>query len=320
MYETANAGGTGLAAPRPPDGAGGSLGELVALPGLHPDGGPAAAAKPAGPAEDFIEHFGLRENPFSDAVNPAYFYKTDRHEEACIRMALAVRHDISLGLVTGHSGTGKTLVSQVLLQGLDAKRCRPVLVLVTPGMTKTALLREILSELEIPLPEGLFVRTQTLIKLLHDHVIEMYHRELKLVIFIDECHFLSASSLHMLRTLSNIEVPERKLLTCLLFAEQSFLRRLSHPSYESLRNRMYLRAELAPMDAEETAEYVKFRLMVAGRMEPLFSADALAVIHERAGGIGRRVNRLCMLALLEGFLRRKDTVEAGLLDAIDQDI
>jgi general secretion pathway protein A len=182
-------------------------------------------------------------------------------------------------------------------------------------MTKTALLREILQELEVPLPEGFIVRTQVLLKLLHDHVIEMYHHNRKLVILIDECHFLSASSLHMIRTLSNIEVPEQKLLTCLLFAEDSFLRRLSHYSYESLRNRMYLRGELPPLGEKDTAEYVKFRLMVAGCMHPLFDEEALGVIHERSGGISRRINRLCMLSLLEGFFRRKNMLDAELVTA-----
>ena len=258
-----------------------ALHDLVTLPGTGGHAAPAGGGADA-PADDFLAFYNLRENPFSDAVNPAYFYKTDLHEEVCIRMMLAVRHNISLGLVTGPSGSGKTLISQVILQDLDPVRYQPVLVLVSPGMTKTALLREILQELDVPLPEGFMVRTQDLLKLLHDHVIELYHHNRKLVVLIDECHFLSSSSLHMIRTLSNIEVPERKLLTCLLFAEDIFLRRLSHYSYESLRNRMYLRGELPPLSANDTAEYVKFRLMVAGRMQALFDEEALAVIHERS--------------------------------------
>lgn len=297
-----------------PVGKGGDpLHDLVALPTSPPAVAQTTSAVAPPEASDFLEFYDLRENPFSDAVNPAYFYKTDLHEEVCIRMMLAVRHNISLGLVTGPSGSGKTLISQVILQDLDPARYQPAIVLVTPGMTKTALLREILNEVEVPIPEGPFVSTQELLKLLHDHVIEMYHHSRKLVILIDECHFLDSSSLHMLRTLSNIEVPERKLLTCLLFAESTFLRRLSHYSYESLRNRMYLRGELPPLSAKDTSEYVKFRLMVAGRMQALFDEEALAVIHERTGGISRRINRLCMLSLLEGFFRRQPVLQADLV-------
>jgi general secretion pathway protein A len=262
------------------------------------------------PGEDaFLDFYRLRENPFSDSVNPAYFYKTAVHEETCIRMMLAVRHNISLALVTGHSGTGKTLVSQMILQELDPALYQPILVLVSPGMTKTSLLKEILVELGLTPPEGVIVRTQDLLRMLSDHVIELYRGDRKLVVLIDECHFLSSDSLHMVRTLSNIEVPERKLLTCLLFGEERFLRRLSHASYESLRNRMYLRSELLPLDENDTAQYVKFRLLVAGRMDPLFSDEAFLAVHRHTEGVCRRINKLCMLALVEGFIRRTGTVD-----------
>jgi type II secretory pathway predicted ATPase ExeA len=262
---------------------------------------------------DFVDFYGLSENPFSDAVNPLYFYKTDLHEETYIRMMLAVRHNISLGLVTGASGTGKTLVSQLVLQNLDLALYNPVLVLVTPGMSKTALLREILNELELPVPAGPFVATRDLLKILGEHVMQLHSENRKLVILIDECHFLSAESLHILRTLSNIEVPDRKLLTCLLFAEDRFMKRLEHPSYESLRNRMYLRSQLMPLSPDECAQYVKYRLIVAGRPEPLFDPEALDALYTASGGISRQINKLGMLCLLEGFLRKRQTIHADIV-------
>jgi type II secretory pathway predicted ATPase ExeA len=254
--------------------------------------------------DGFLDFYGLRENPFSDSVNPAYFYRTAGHEEACILQMLAVRHNISLGLVTGPSGSGKTLISQLILQQLDPQHHQAVLVLVTPGMSRTALLSEILSELGLPLPGGQFVPIHDLLHLLSDHIIELHGRGRKLVILIDECQFLSAENLHLLRTISNIEIPQRKLTTCLLFAEERFLKRLEHPSFESLRSRMYLRSELKPLTAGETGQYVKFRLLVAGRSEALFTESALTALHGVSEGIGRRINKLCMLALVDGYLQR----------------
>jgi len=289
---------------------------LEALVQIEP--APAAAPAEAGApsaAGDFVEFYGLRENPFADSVNPAYFYRTDGHEEACIRMMLAVRHNISMGLVTGPSGSGKTLVSQLLLQQLDPAKYRPALVLVTPGMSRTALLREILGELGLPVPEGPFVRTQELLRLLSDHIIALHGRGQKLVLLIDECHFLSADNLHLLRTISNIEIPERKLTTCLLFAEDGFLRRLAHPTFESLRNRIYLRHPLAPLTAADCAQYVKYRLLVAGRARELFDAAAQAALHRGSGGVCRRVNKLAMLALVEGFLQRQPLLDGRIVDA-----
>jgi type II secretory pathway predicted ATPase ExeA len=141
---------------------------------------------PENPAEDrdFLSFYGLRENPFADCVNPDYFYRTEPHADAIDRMLMTVRHNLSLGMVTGPSGTGKTLVSQILLQKLDRARCEPVLILVSPGLSKTGLLREMLSELNVALPMGI-IRAQDLLKLLHNRVIDLYHQDRRLVVIID---------------------------------------------------------------------------------------------------------------------------------------
>ncbi|HMP76923.1 MAG TPA: AAA family ATPase [Kiritimatiellia bacterium] len=267
---------------------------------------------------DFTGFYDLEELPFSDAVNPKYFYKTDGHDEALIRLELAVRHDMSLGLVTGPSGSGKTLLSQLLLQRLDPVKTQAALVLVAPGMGKTALLKALMGELGLPIPEGYFVSAQALLAIIQDHVIALHREGRKLVVLIDECHFLASDSLHMVRTLSNLETPEKKLVTLLLFGEPGFLRRLNHPTHESLRNRLYLRSELQPFSAEETEQFVKFRLMMAGRMDDLFTADAFPVLHECSGGISRRINKLCTLALLEGFLARAPFIDAARVRAAAQ--
>lgn len=265
---------------------------------------------------DFLGFYGLQEMPFSDAVNPKYFYKTDGHDEAFIRLMLAIRHDISLGLVTGPSGSGKTLLSQLILQNIDPAKLHAALVLVSPGMSKTALLRTLLEELDVAVPEGPFVSVQELLKLLQHYVIDLHRQGRKLVVLVDECHFLSSDSLHMIRTISNLEVPERKLATILLFGEERFLKRLENPSYESLKNRMYLRSELRPLSAADTTQYVKFRLLMAGRMDDLFDEAALAAMHEITGGICRRVNKLGMLLLIEGYLRRQPVIGADLVRAL----
>jgi len=248
---------------------------------------------------NFLTYYGMHQNPFPDAVNPAFFYQTDHHAETLRRMKLAIEHDVSLAMVTGSSGTGKTLITQILLQQLDTERFDPVLVLVSPGLSKTGMLREILSELNIPFPEGIG-RTQEMLKLLSNHIIDLYNEGRKLVLFVDECHFLSSANLHLIRTISNIEIPERKLTTCLLFGESRFVQRLQHPSYESLRNRMFFRSELPPLSPEECAQYVKFRLMVAGRLHPLFTEDGYLALHTLTDGVGRSVNKLGMMCLLEG--------------------
>ena len=271
-----------------------------------------AAIVPFAPAGDFVRLYGLRENPFADSVHPAFFFRTDAHAEAFRDMVLAVEFQASLGMVTGPSGTGKTLLTQLLLTHFDDAKHRAILVLVTPGLSKTGLLREILSELNLALPAGI-ARVQDLMKLLSNHIIELHQQGRRLVILIDECHLLSADCLHIVRTLSNIEIPEQKLITCLLFGELRLDQRLTHPSYESLRNRIYLRSQLRPLTDDEAAQYVKYRLMTAGRLTDLFTEPALTVLREHSGGICRSLNKLAMLSLIEAADRQAPAIDESIV-------
>ena len=273
-----------------------------------------AAVLPFVAPGDFIQTYGLRENPFPDSVQPTYFFRTEAHADAFRSMMLSAEFKTSLGMVTGPSGTGKTLVSQMLLQNLESSKFQPVLVLVTPGISKTGLLREILAELQLPLPVG-FAHVQDLFRQLSNYIMELHDQGRRLVLIIDEAHFLSTDCLHLIRTISNIETPTEKLSTCLLFGEARLAQRLEHPTYESLRNRIYLRSALEPLSIEETAQYVKFRLMTGGRLDDLFTPAALQAVHARSGGIPRSINKVAMLSLFQGALSQSPIIDEAIVQA-----
>jgi len=261
---------------------------------------------------NFLEYYGLANNPFADCVNPGFFYRTGAHSEALRTVMQAVEFETSLGLLTGPSGMGKTLLSQLLLQHLDPAKYCAALVLVTPGLGKSGLLREILSELSVALPAGI-PRVQDLVKILSNQIIDLHQEGKRLVLIIDESHLLSADCLHIVRTISNIEIPACKLVTCLLFGEERLNSRLDHPSYDSLRNRIYMRGSLPPLSVEDTAQYVKYRLMIANQLADVYTPGALAAIHRISEGICRSINKLCMLSLIEGAIRRQAVIDEPLI-------
>ena len=160
----------------------------------------------------------------------------------------------------------KAIISHSSTQASPQKFSLRTQVLVTPGLSKTGLLREILAELGIALPVGIG-QVHDLVRLLSNHIIQLHQEGRRLIVIIDEAHLLSADCLHVVRTISNIETPEQKLSTCLLLGESRLAQRLEHPTFESLRNRIYLRCTLDPLTVEETEQYIKFRLLTAGRPE-----------------------------------------------------
>src|SRR5437660_588533 len=63
------------------------------------------------------------------------------------------------------------------------------------------------------------------------------------------------------------------------------------------------------MDLAETAGYVKHHVGLAGRSDPLFSDDAVALIHQTSRGIPRAVNNLAVHSLVAAFTDGKGLVD-----------
>ena len=60
----------------------------------------------------YLSYFGLQDNPFSIAPNPAYLYMSPRHKEALAHLTYGLRESGGFVMLTGEVGTGKTTVSR----------------------------------------------------------------------------------------------------------------------------------------------------------------------------------------------------------------
>jgi DNA transposition AAA+ family ATPase len=122
------------------------------------------------------------------------------------------------------------------------------------------------------------------------------------VLLLDEAQGLSPHQLDEVRSLSNLELPGRKLLEMILAGQPSLERVLAKREYAALRQRVAVRTYILPFDREHTAAYIEHRLRVAGaHQRPIFTAAAIAAIHSRSGGIPRLINLICERALLVSF-------------------
>lgn len=247
----------------------------------------------------WLDRFRLQKNPFRDTLDTDLFYRTRQHEEAVVKIRIGIEDRHALILLAGDSGTGKTVVSQVALRSLEQTSVCPVFIFVYPGLGRGALLAAILKELEV---DNVGRATSDRLRQLQEKALALHARKRRLVIVIDEAHFLKADALHLLRTLSNLETEEEKLVTVLLIGEASLVRRLNGPSYAALRGRITFSLELAPLTLEETEQYVKYRLLKCRMDSGLVPSGTYPVLHARTNGVPREINKLLYKALLDTAL------------------
>ena len=265
-------------------------------------------------APDFSwpQTFGLRENPFRDSLDTGLFFRTRQHEEALLKIRIGIDDGHALILLSGLSGTGKTMVSQVVLRDLGP-RYETAVVFVYPGMGKGQLLDTILADLG-DTATGRF--TQQRLGRLQQKALALHGEGRRLLVIIDEAHFLKADSLHLLRTLANLETDRNKLVTVLLIAEPVLRKRLAAPGYAALRGRITFMVDLRPMGKEESEQYIKYRLLKCGGYGEMLPPAVYAAAHELSRGIPRELNRLLYNAMMEALTSDHFTVTPALLEGV----
>ena len=261
----------------------------------------------------YLSYWKLREKPFENTSDARFFYQSPQHQEGLSRLVYVVREGKGAGLLTGTYGCGKTLLSHALQAELERDVYR-VAFLTNPRLDDVEMLRMIVHHLggaEVP------VRKADILMAL-ENIFETNLREgKKTVIIVDEAHAIEQPSIfEEIRLLLNHQSGNQFLLTLLLLGQPELKTKVE--ANKQLNQRIAMRYHLLGLTPEETAGYVHHRLLIAGCKSELFRDDALAMLHERSGGIPRRINQICDMALLAGMNRRTDLVTADLVqEAID---
>lgn len=262
-------------------------------------------------------HFGLKARPFAVTPDPRFLYSGSGHREALAALVYGVQERRGFIRLVGEVGTGKTTLIRALLEGLDVS-IRTVLITHTT-IDREELLRMILNELEMPSDH--LDRVQ-MIQSLHDLVLLQFQARLPPpLIIVDEAQNLADDVLEEIRLLTNLEMGDTKLLQVILAGQPELERKLEKPTLRQLGQRIAVRARLLPLDADETAAYVRHRLRVAGARDvDLFSNAALATVWRRTAGLPRLVNILCEQSLVNAFGANKRKVDERLVDEAVRDL
>ena len=138
---------------------------------------------------------------------------------------------------------------------------------------------------------------------------EEIERGKTVVVVADEGHLYSPEQLESLRLLGNARMDSHSPFALVIAGQPTLRRRLRLASFAALEQRIGLRYHIDGLDLAETAGYVKHHLSLAGRSDPMFSDDALSLIHQTSRGMPRALNNLAIAALVAAFADGKGIVD-----------
>ena len=149
---------------------------------------------------------------------------------------------------------------------------------------------------------------------LNHFLIECLSHDRVALLIIDEAQNLSPEMLEEVRLLSNLETPTSKLLQIMLVGQPELDAMLDQPSLRQLRQRIVLRHQLRPFDAEEVDHYIDERLRLAGYTgKGIFTRSARKTLFSVTGGVPRLVNVVCDSTLLLGYSREQATIDGRIV-------
>ncbi len=254
---------------------------------------------------DYIPFFNLKSQPFRLSPDPDFFFPARPHVAVLQVLKFAIERGEGFMVLTGHAGTGKTLLLRLLLQELPGEKLPAVVV--TPAVTPEGLVALLLEDLGKGV-EHTGLDMAILLKRFQDALLELAATGRELLVVVDEAQDLPRDTLEQLRLLSNIELDNRKIIQILLLGQTELNDVLSDPSLGQLNQRIVINETLLPLSPEETREYINFRLARAGRADLEISPGVVSLIHGATGGVPRMINRLMDRALLMAAARGRQSV------------
>lgn len=252
----------------------------------------------------YLYHFGLQELPFSLTPNTHFYFGLPTHNQAFEVVTTALGSGEGFIKIIGEVGTGKTLVCRKFLNQLPDRVLSAYLP--NPLLSPVELRRAIASELGIDLSQH--DDQQSFTTQLQYHLVKLHQRYDSVVLVVDEAQALPAESLEALRLVTNLETENRKLLQVILFAQPELDAVLAKNRLRQLRQRITFCYYLEPLTADQTQQYLNYRLQTAGyRGDDLFTSKVAKRLYQATGGIPRLINitahKCLMLAYGEGVYK-----------------
>lgn len=264
----------------------------------------------------YLEHFQLKEWPFSLTPNTDFYCSLPGHQAALNVLLVSLHNGEGFIKIIGEVGTGKTLLCRKLLNSLDSNFVTAYIP--NPDLTPIGLRRALAQELGIPRPYP--SNQHDLLDMITQQLLSLQAEGKRIVLLLDEAQAFSIESLEAIRLLTNLETKNAKLLQVVMFAQPELDQKLNLPHLRQLKQRVTFSHYLSHLQPQELEDYICHRLSNAGcTRSRLFSSKATKLLYSASRGIPRLVNILCHKALMVSYGRGENRVTHQAVQAAIKD-
>ncbi|HKJ66008.1 MAG TPA: AAA family ATPase [Desulfopila sp.] len=256
----------------------------------------------------YKEFYNLSAMPFTISTNPQFLWLGEKHQEALANLKYGLLEADGYVVLTGDVGVGKTTLVNALLADMDESVM--TVSLSHPTLATDEFFRFLARSWGAPDT----IRGKEQFLFFFKEFLQISRKEGKTVLLIiDEAHRLSAELLEEIRLLSNMETDGDRLLTIFFVGQNELKEILTRQRFRALRQRITLFYNIEPLGLQETGQYIRHRLQVAGGEATLFEREAVRKIYGFTKGYPRLVNILCGRAMLTGYVKDEHHIDASMV-------
>ena len=257
----------------------------------------------------YTAHYNLKIKPFQISSDSYFMWLGENHKEALATLRYGILDNKGFLLLTGDVGTGKTTLINALISTLS----KDVIYasVPDPSLDKMDFFNYIASAFGLGsefASKGKFLSSFT--RFLH----KTYENNQKVLLIIDESQLMTQELLEEVRLLSNIVTKDSNPLLNIFFVGQyEFNELIRRPENRAIAQRLTLNYYIEPLTLEETGEYIRHRLRIAGTTEKIFNTSAIKEIYAFSNGFPRKINIICDHCLMSGYAEEKKIITSAIV-------
>ena len=261
----------------------------------------------------YLDFYLLKKEPFHVTPDPEFLFLSPSHKAALRTLVYGVEERQGFVALLGEVGLGKTTILRSYLERVDQSQLKPI-HLIHPNLSFRELLHTLCQECGL---EGTTENIAETITRLHHVLIGEYQQGRNVALLVDEAQHMPLETLEQLLLLSNLETSTQKLLQIVLVGQPEFEAKLNAQALRQLKQRLVIRATIVPLTAEESRDYILYRLAKVRLADnPIFTRGALQAIITQAQGIPRVLNILCTNALIQGFVNGQPRISVKIAQEV----
>ena len=256
----------------------------------------------------YLSHYKLDKKPFDISPNPEFLWLGEKHREGLAILKYGILENKGFLMITGDVGTGKTALIRSIENEIQAK----IIIVTIPDPSLSLMDFYNIMAAELNMGRSFENKGGFLIEFKR-FILKAASSHQRVLIVIDESQRLTSALLEEIRLLSNIDLGGNVLINTFFVGQLEFKALLARNENRAVRQRITVSYELSPLTADETPKYIWHRLKVGGTSQPIFTPEAIRLIHSYSRGYPRLINIICDHALMSGYSRGVDRIDEKII-------